>query len=88
MGKFDNIVLICPTFVNNRMLDHFAEIDPQLYVIICKHHHVENWLKIASFYFEGTNALIVLDDCAASKRHERTYRRAGEAQLFGSPCQH
>ena len=24
-GKFDNIVLICPTFAYNRMLYHFAE---------------------------------------------------------------
>ena len=30
-------------------------------------HEVENWLKVASFVFERTNTLIVLDDCAASK---------------------
>ena len=30
-------------------------------------HQVEIWLRFASFYFEGTNTLIVLDDCAASK---------------------
>ena len=28
---------------------------------------VEIWLKIVSWVFEGTNTLIVLDDCAASK---------------------
>ena len=66
-GKFDYIVLICPTFAHNRTLDRFAEKDPRFYPIICQQHHVENWLKAASFYFEGTNTLIVLDDCAASK---------------------
>jgi len=27
----------------------------------------ERWLKVACFYFEGSNTLIVLDDCTASK---------------------
>ena len=49
------------------MLYQFAERDPRLYVIICEQHHVEAWLKLASFCFEGTNTLIILDDCAASK---------------------
>ena len=66
-GKFDYIVLICPTFEYNRTLCRFGERDPRLYIIICEHHQVEIWLRFASFYFEGTNTLIVLDDCAASK---------------------
>jgi len=28
---------------------------------------VEVWLKLVSWLFEGTNALVILDDCAASK---------------------
>jgi len=28
---------------------------------------VENWLKLVSFFFEETNTLIILVDCAASK---------------------
>jgi len=36
-------------------------------MIICEQHRVEFWLKMASFVFEGTNTLIVLDDCAASR---------------------
>jgi len=28
---------------------------------------VEKWLKMVRWLFEGTNALIILDDCAASK---------------------
>ena len=66
-GKFDYIVLICPTFAHNRTLYRFAERGPRVHVIICEQHQVENWLKVASFYFEGDNTLIVLDDCASSK---------------------
>ena len=66
-SKFDYIVLIFPTFAYNKTFYRFAEIDPRLFVIICEQHEVEAWLKIASMFFEGTNALIVLDDCAASK---------------------
>ena len=36
-------------------------------IFICEQHHVETWLKLASFAYEGTNTLMVLDDCAASK---------------------
>ena len=66
-GKFDYIVLICPTFAYNRTLYRFGERDPRLYVIICEQHQVEIWLKLASFAFEGLKTLIVLDNCAASK---------------------
>ena len=66
-GKFDYIVLICPIFAYNKTLYRFAERDPRLYVIICEQHQVEIFLKLASFAFEGTNTLIVLDDYPASK---------------------
>ena len=66
-GKFDYVVLIYPTFAYNKTLYRFAERDPRLYVVICKQHEVEICLKVASLYFEGTNTLIVLDDCASSK---------------------
>ena len=66
-GKFDYVVLISPNFAYNKTLYRFGERDPRLYVIICKQHHVEVWLKLASFCFEGTNTLIILDDCATSK---------------------
>ena len=65
--KFDYITFICLTFAYNKTFYRFTERDPRLLVIICKQHEVEAWLKIASMFFEGTNALIVLDDCAASK---------------------
>lgn len=66
-GKFDYIVLICPTFAHNKTYHRIGENDPRMFVIICVQHEVEAWLKIVSLFFEGTNALIILDDCAASK---------------------
>jgi len=66
-GKFDHIILICPTFAHNKTYHQIGENDPRMFVIICMQHEVEMWLKFVSFYFEGTNTLIILDDCAASK---------------------
>ena len=37
------------------------------FVIIPEHHQINDWLRIISFAFEGTNTLIILDDCASSK---------------------
>ena len=79
-GKFDYFVLICPTFAYNRTLYRFGERDPRLYVVIC-----EMWLKLASFAFEGTNTLIVLDDCAASKDVKG---RTGELVKLGFSARH
>jgi len=84
-GRFDYIVLICPTFAHNRTLYRFAERDPRFYPIICEHHQVEMWLKIVSFAFEGTNTLIILDDCAASKDVKG---RTGELVKLGFSARH
>ena len=66
-GKFDYIVLLCPTFVKNKTYKGFVDRDPHIYVIVCKQHEIEDWLRVASFFFAGTNTLFILDDCAASK---------------------
>jgi len=66
-GKFDYIVLICPTFAHNKTYYRFAEEDLRFFVLICEQHEVESWLRLSRFLFEGTNTLIILDDCAASK---------------------
>ena len=84
-GKFDYIVLICPTFAYNKTLRRFGERDPRLYVIICEQHQVELFLKLASFAFEGVNTLILLDDCAASKDVKR---RTGELVKLGFSARH
>ena len=59
-SKYDYIVLICPTFAYNKTYNRFGAKDPWFFV-------VELWPQIVTFAFEGTNTLIVLDDCAASK---------------------
>ena len=66
-GKFDYIVLLVPTFVNNKTYHHFVDRDPHISVIACLQHEIEAWLRVASFHYAGTNTLFILDDCAASK---------------------
>ena len=66
-GKFDYIVLFCPTFVKNAIYDRFVDKDPRIFVVVCLQREIEGWLKLASYFFEKTNTLFVLDDCAASK---------------------
>ena len=66
-GKFDYIVLLCPTFVKNQTYEGFVGRDPRIFVIACPQHEIESWLRLASFFFTGTNTLFILDDCAASK---------------------
>ena len=66
-GKFDYIVLICPTFAHNKTYHQLSENDPRMDVIVCEQHDVEKWLKLMRWLSEGINTLIILDDCAASK---------------------
>ena len=41
--------------------------DPHIFVIACPQHEIETWLRLASFFFAGTNTLFILDDCVSSK---------------------
>ena len=41
--------------------------DFRILAIDCQQHKIDYWLKEASNFFEKTNTLFVLDDCAASK---------------------
>ena len=84
-ARFDYIALICPTFAYNKTPFRLAERDPWLYVTICGQRRVEDWLKGASFFLEGTNALIILDDCAASKDVKG---RTGELIKLGFSARH
>ena len=66
-GKFDYIVILCPTFVKNTTYTRFVDRDPHISVIVCQQHEIETELRVASYYYAGTNTLFILDDCAASK---------------------
>ena len=65
-GTFDYTVLICPTFVHNKTNEGFVDDDLRIIVSFCLQEKVEIWLKLSSYFFQGTNTLIVLDDCAAA----------------------
>ena len=67
LQKFDYIFLVCPTFIHNKTYDGFAENDRDFFVIIPEQDQINDVLKFISFAFQGTNTLIILDDCAASK---------------------
>ena len=66
-GRFDYIVLLCLTFVKNTTYEGFVDGDPHIFLIACLQDEIDPWLRLASYYFMGTNTLFVLDDCAASK---------------------
>ena len=67
LQKFDYIFLVCPTYIHNKTYDGFAENDRGFFVIIPEQDQNNDFFKLISFAFEGTNTLIILDDCAASK---------------------
>ena len=66
-GTFDYVILLCPTYTFNKTYRGFAEEDRDFFVLTPDQHHIDDWLRIVSFVFEGTNSLIILDDCAASR---------------------
>ena len=66
-GKFDYVILLCPTYTFNETNRGFAEEDRDFFVLTPDQHHIDDWLRIVSFVFEETNSLIILDDCAASR---------------------
>ena len=89
-SKFDYIVLLCPTFVKNKTYKGFVDRDPHIYVIVCLQHEIEDWLRVVSYLFSGTNTLFILDDCAASKdvkgRTGQLVNLGFSARPMESPC--
>ena len=65
---FEYIVLICPTFIDNKTYRGFARGDPRFFVF-CPNDfkELEELLLACKTLFSGTNTLIILDDCAVSK---------------------
>ena len=66
-GKFDYIVLLSPTFIRNKTYVGFAENDRDLLILTPLQGQINNWLKIISLVYAGTNTLIILDDCATAR---------------------
>ena len=67
LSKFDYIVLVCPTFTHNKTYTRIGINDPRMFPQMCEQHEVEACLKDVNDFLDGTNTLIIFDDCAASK---------------------
>ena len=67
-NKFDNIYLICPTFTHNRTYQEWKYVNDKDFIVIpCEQDDVEYNLKKITWVANGTNSLIILDDCASSQ---------------------
>ena len=67
-GKFDYIFSVCPTFLENKTYSDWKFLnDKDVFAIPCDHDDVESYLETIKNFMEGTNSLIVLDDCASSQ---------------------
>ena len=67
-NHFDYIVLVCPTLSwNKTYLDWRYINDTDVIPMECEHDNVDKFLHIISEIYEGTNTLIILDDCASGQ---------------------
>ena len=67
---FEYIVLICPTYINNKTYQGFANNDPRFIVISPDASNVDeinNILSDVILVFSGYQTLVILDDCAFTK---------------------
>jgi len=67
---FDYIVLMCPTYKDNKTYRNFAKGDERFIVLspsASNHEEIDDILQNCVTYFSGTNSLFILDDCAVSK---------------------
>ena len=67
-GHFEYVFIVCPTFKYNTTCHEWKYIkDPDIFTVGFSHDEVEYYLQIITEFAEGTNSLIILDDCAQSK---------------------
>ena len=84
--KFEYIVFICPTFMNNKTYNqNFIFLDDDVFVLPIDHDSVDEILKIVHEEFKNTNTLVVLDDCASSKNVKK---RSTELVKLGFSARH
>ena len=68
-GHFDYMFFVCPTFLENKTYQEWKFLkDPDVFAVPCDHDCVKTALETIVGFAKGTNSLIVLDDCASSKR--------------------
>ena len=71
---FSSIVLICPTYKDNKTFRNFAKGDRMFIVLspsASNSEEIDILLQDLVTYFSGTNTLFILDDCAVSKDLKR-----------------
>ena len=65
---FDYIIIICPTFINNKGYDKkFIYKDPDIIIMIPGIEKINECIEQAYETYKGTSSLIIVDDCAFSK---------------------
>lgn len=65
-GKFDYIVLLCPTYTRNRSWDGVGDNDDRFFVLTPSVDAVESYLRFLAAHFASSsaNTLLILDDVA------------------------
>ena len=58
-GKYDCIILLCPTYTFNRTYEGFTEDDRDVFILSPHQDQIDDWLRIVSYVFEETNSLII-----------------------------
>ena len=85
-NHFEKIFLICPTFVHNKTYQEWKYVNDEDFVVIpCDHDEVECYLRKVSRFAEGTNSLIILDDCAST---QAVKNRTSELVKLGFSARH
>ena len=65
-------IVLCPPV--NSTYDGFGENDKDLLILTPLQDQIDDWPKTISYECVGTNTLIILDDCAASRdvKHQKS----------------
>ena len=83
---FENIFFIFPTFVKNKTYQEWKYVNDEcVFAIPCDHDEVERYLREVASYADGTNSLIVIDDCANT---QAVKKRTSELVRLGFSARH
>ena len=86
LRKFDHVVFICPTFLNNKTYDkRFIYKDDDVIVFDPDIDQIDATLQLVHKQYKNTNTLIVLDDCASSRDMKQ---RSDELVRLGFSARH
>jgi len=68
-GYYDFIIIICPTFLNNKTYQEelFIHHDRDVVPIVPSMDQIDGWLKLVRKIYSKSKTLIIVDDCASSQ---------------------